>query len=568
MHHLYQTRKAMTDSMYLHAFKETRYFDRDSLFIRYAENGYMSVREELRHYYSDILVRMPPDERLKEVEKTTQTIRRLNHKSLFREIDYMKAIALSDSTTYLYNKQMAQLWIVAEQAKSRKDIEIELRTLSFIFQRLYMNQKYSETFSCALRIAQLLEETPESVYPEAPLLWFLLGEVYYNFRDYECAVPYLKRAVRDSVTLFYDRSNLRARNTLGVYYHNIGDLDESDRWFRSMLESPDMVKYRPMYDCIAITNLANNMTERGKYTEAKPLFEAALPVAINENDHTFASGITVKLGETYLLEGDLDKARIMIDSTITLINCFPKFNKHRYRNLYPLMSKYYAVLGDIRLSQTYIDSAMQAVNEYEKQFNSLYILRAEQELFEAENKLKEEKLRNREMTIRGNTVVLVILLLMLIVTIYLYRRKQEAYRQLVLRSKEWAENVRIIIPPERNQADVDDIAIMDAIRQLVEKEKIYRDPELTSDTLSKKLSVSRNAISKAINSTQHKNFNSFINEYRIRESIRLMTDPANDTFTIDAIASDSGFNSRETFYRAFKAQTGITPFQFRKNREL
>lgn len=566
MHHLYQTRKAMTDSMYLPAFNEIRYFDRDSLFTRYAENGYMSVREELRHYYSDILVRMPPDERLKEAEKATQFIRRLNNKSLFREIDYMHAIALSDSTTDLYNKQMAQLWSVADQAKSRKDIEMELRTLSFIFQRLYMNQKYSETFSCARRIADILENTPESIYQEAPLLWFLLGEAYYNFRDYERAVPYLKRAVRDSVTLFYDRSNLRARNTLGVYYRDIGDLDASDNWFRSMLISPDMVKYRPMYDCIAVTNLAYNMIIRGKHTEAKPLLEAALPVAIRENDLMFASGITVKLGEAYLSEGDLSKTRVMIDSTVYLLSHYPRTKGSRYRSLYPLISKYYAALGDMQLSQVYIDSAMLAVREHEKEFNALYILRAEQELFDTENKLKEEEFKRQRMIIRGSLISLVVLLLTLLVIIYLYRRKREAYRQLVLRSREWAENVKVI-PPERNKADVDDIAIMKAIEELVEKEEVYRDPELTSDSLARKLAVNRNTISKAINTTQQKKFNVFINEYRIRESIRLMADPANDTLTIDAIASDSGFNSRETFYRAFKAQTGITPAQFRKNRK-
>lgn len=565
MHHLYQTRKAMTDSLYVAAFKETRYFDRDSLFRRYAENGYLSVKEELRHFYSDILRRMSPAERLKEAEKTTQVIRRLSNKEVLHEIDYLHAVALSDSTADLFARRMGLLWKVADKAKKQDDREMELRSLSFIFDHLYMNQKYSEAFACGQRIEQLLDETPESVYPDAPLLWFMLGDAYYNFRDYERAIPYLKKAVRDSVSLFYDRSNLRARNTLGVYYRDIGDLDESDRWFRSMLESPDMVKYRPMYDCIAVTNLAHNMTARGQYAAAKPLYEAALPVAIRENDYTFATGITVKLGEFFLMEGDLENARIMIDSTLTLSNYFPKSRKHRHRSLFPLMSKYYAALGDTRLSQAYIDSAMQAVREYEKQYNALHILRAEQDLFEAEGKLKEAALKNQQRVILGSLSALIVLLCVLIVVVRLYRRKQEAYHQLVEHSRKWAEDVRQK-PVARSAADVDDMAIMDAILLLFEKEKLYRDPELSSDTLSQKLRVSRNAISKAINTTQHKKFNTFVNEYRISESIRLMTDPAHDLLTIDAIASESGFNSRETFYRAFKAQTGITPSQFRKNR--
>jgi len=196
----------------------------------------------------------------------------------------------------------------------------------------------------------------------------------------------------------------------------------------------------------------------------------------------------------------------------------------------------------------------------------LVILRAEQELFETEKALRKQQLFHQKIIIQLSVAALIVLAGTLLFILYLYRKKRMAYHQLVLRTQEWANRMEIVLPPKANEAETDDLALMETIGRLVEEEKIYCDPELNSELLAARMGVSRNAISKAINSTQQKNFAAFINDYRIREAIRLLSDPANDHLTTDAVATDSGFNSRETFYRAFKARTGITPTQFRKNR--
>lgn len=194
------------------------------------------------------------------------------------------------------------------------------------------------------------------------------------------------------------------------------------------------------------------------------------------------------------------------------------------------------------------------------------ILRAEQELFETEETLRKQQLLHQQVVIRLTVAALVLLVVTLLFILYLYRKKHAAYHQLVLRMQEWAAREKVAIPSKSPEAETDDLVLMEAIAGLMETEKIYCHLELNAETLAMRLGVSRNAISKAVNSTQQKNFSAFINDYRIREAILLLSDPANDRLTTDAIATDAGFNSRETFYRAFKARTGITPAQFRKNR--
>ena len=72
-------------------------------------------------------------------------------------------------------------------------------------------------------------------------------------------------------------------------------------------------------------------------------------------------------------------------------------------------------------------------------------------------------------------------------------------------------------------------------------------------------------LSRIINVALRKNFNDFINEYRIREIARKMQDPAYDGLTLLSIAYDAGFNSKSTFNRFFREMTGKSPAEY-KNR--
>lgn len=71
-------------------------------------------------------------------------------------------------------------------------------------------------------------------------------------------------------------------------------------------------------------------------------------------------------------------------------------------------------------------------------------------------------------------------------------------------------------------------------------------------------------LSKAINQGFGKNFNDFVNEYRISEVKDRLGKSDLDRMTLLGIALDSGFNSKATFNRAFKKYTGMTPNQYVK----
>jgi AraC-like DNA-binding protein len=101
------------------------------------------------------------------------------------------------------------------------------------------------------------------------------------------------------------------------------------------------------------------------------------------------------------------------------------------------------------------------------------------------------------------------------------------------------------------------------VLELVENEKQYQNPELTLKSMSKDLNVTTQTLSMVINQRSGKNFNSFINYFRIEQSKQLLHSKAFKNHTMAAIAFEVGFNSISSFNTAFKKQTGKTPVAFK-----
>lgn len=102
-----------------------------------------------------------------------------------------------------------------------------------------------------------------------------------------------------------------------------------------------------------------------------------------------------------------------------------------------------------------------------------------------------------------------------------------------------------------------------SLLHLMENEQLYLKPELTQQDVAARLWVSCRTLSRLLHDRSSKNFNGFINNYRVAEARRLLRDPAYRNLTIDAIGTRSGFNSRGVFYRMFKEVVGMSPARYR-----
>lgn len=93
----------------------------------------------------------------------------------------------------------------------------------------------------------------------------------------------------------------------------------------------------------------------------------------------------------------------------------------------------------------------------------------------------------------------------------------------------------------------------------------YRMPRLSIGRLAEELSVPEHRLRRLINqSLGFRNFSDFLNQHRIREACAKLRDPSSSRTPVLTIALDLGYGSVGAFNRAFKAQTGQTPTEYRK----
>ncbi len=95
-------------------------------------------------------------------------------------------------------------------------------------------------------------------------------------------------------------------------------------------------------------------------------------------------------------------------------------------------------------------------------------------------------------------------------------------------------------------------------------EQLYHDERMTISALSRHLSIHEYKLRQLINGELgYRNFNDFLNHYRINEVAEKLADPEHHETTVLTLALESGFRSLSSFNRAFKSMHGMTPTQYR-----
>ena len=117
------------------------------------------------------------------------------------------------------------------------------------------------------------------------------------------------------------------------------------------------------------------------------------------------------------------------------------------------------------------------------------------------------------------------------------------------------------LAPEKARQHLDDLV------QMVEREELYMNSELTLNDLAKKMGISAHNLSEVINTGLNQNFFEFINRFRVETVKADLIDPEKSHLNILSLAYDAGFNSKTAFNTIFKKHTGLTPSNYRKQNQ-
>ena len=113
--------------------------------------------------------------------------------------------------------------------------------------------------------------------------------------------------------------------------------------------------------------------------------------------------------------------------------------------------------------------------------------------------------------------------------------------------------------------DANDRKLVDALMRLMGDERIYRHDNISIGTLATKLGIPEYRLRRLINQRLgYRNFNVFLNNHRIEEAKAALSDPTQAEVPVITIAMDAGFQSLGPFNRVFKATTGVTPTEYRR----
>jgi len=125
------------------------------------------------------------------------------------------------------------------------------------------------------------------------------------------------------------------------------------------------------------------------------------------------------------------------------------------------------------------------------------------------------------------------------------------------------------VPQKAKEKKFDDelaTVLLEKLEKVMTENEIYKDPELKLSVLASKVGIPPYHLSALLNDHLELNFTSFINGYRIEQACRMLR--TDHRLTLESIGYEVGFNSKSTFFAAFKKHTGMTPLAYEKQPAL
>lgn len=420
-----------------------------------------------------------------------------------------------------------------------------LRLLSSLYGQINENAISLEYVWKALELSELIKNIDfiQGSYINISGRYFQLG-------NKDESLKYLYKAINIQRETENKALNTYMYNNLGVFYFET-NIDSSYFYFKKSLSCIENEE-----TSIQIASTYSNLADAAY---EKELYPEALNYALIALDFYKKNEIAGSIYNGYV---------ILINSLIKL---------KRYDEAIKYMTESLGVREDI-YNQRKSDEAAKLKIIYE-----VNELEAKNTILSKENDLQEEKLSKTKLILYFAITFIIFTILVIFFYIIQNSKLKKSYKKIVEESVKaiQAENEnddlkkklngnKIITKNSDNEMETEneDSKFFKRIINLLETKKLYVNSDFSLEILSKELNKNRVYISQTINKIGNKSFAALINEYRVVEAKKQLCSKNIELLTIEAIGSNSGFNSRSTFFRVFKDQTGVTPNFFMKNAEV
>ena len=366
---------------------------------------------------------------------------------------------------------------------------------------------------------------------------------------------------------------------VAMKHQHIKDIDSEIQAFRK-LNIPDSIIFKPYFQELCEAVLAYS---EGKHQQALDLLSHAEDVLPqNESFHSVARSLSMNKVFKYVVLLSLNRdaeALQELDHAEEIINEY--HINDAIAEILHIKQEYYATHGNAALAKEYELKYFKAKDEF---INHSKMLSAEQQQFlidfeEMGDQVKDLKAqkRIRDLVILGIGIFAVLAIGILL---FLWRNYQQTKQRNVLLFKKNQELLSLEAQVREHKSEVphepskyksspmDEPAkaeLLQQLQEIMESHQEVFEEGFTLDQLARLADSNRNYVSQVINEMMGCNFNTFVNEYRIKEACRRLSDTANfGGLTIEAVGQSVGFKSRTNFAATFKKFTGMTPAAYQR----
>ena len=437
----------------------------------------------------------------------------------------------------------------------------------------------AKSFGEALKLSEAHHDTTQQGKAHSAF-----GLVYTTIGDHNKALQHLKQAA----ALLSDLNNSESDIIVFSVYSNIAEIyadkiinrDSAFHYFELARQIVPESR-RNVADYLIESNSGVLLYNLGMRDSAFAHFKRASQHPLNAPFSGFNATMTANMGAYQLDKGNRKEATRLLEKALFYADSL---------KMYPLQYQILENLYRIDQQSGNIDAVIRRHAQMEQARNKIQkaetqnILARNQierdlivaeynfELLTIENEAQKQKIKSQfiRQTLIGSLLA-ASLVFMVILSIQ-YRSKTLAYRKLVSKNKEiramyteQLEAMQSIAHQNSEDQILEDhtaTLVLNRLEQMMKVERKFLDPEISVTNLAQELGITRHRFSGILSSRLKTNFNEYINNFRILEAQRLLSDVNHSNLTVKAVSEMCGFKSERTFYNAFKQVTGVTPSMY------
>ncbi|GGG34326.1 hypothetical protein GCM10011344_38860 [Dokdonia pacifica] len=449
-------------------------------------------------------------------------------------------------------------------------------------------------------------------------LYIYIGTVYYDYYDYEAAIENYIKARKLSESIDNKKSKYIILNNIALVKENIGKHDQALELHKecltykilkndtigiigTTLEIAESMRNNKMYDSatyyyktiidkayrnnttygdIITINEGVNLFFKKKYLEAESLLlKGYSQIDLNQESQKYYILATHYLGKIQLAHyNNAEKATTYftkVDSLVSKTNAVVPSTIEAYE----FLMTYYDKKGD-RQKQLEIIKKLYELRTTisSRNLNTVDMLHSE---FDTPQLLKKKELLIKQLegkasTLATRSVYLVIFIIFLIALFILQFNRHKIYRERFnsIISKLDNKEIKSTLnhdtsnTPKLLLEGIDDTTITAILHKLdqFEKKEGFLQKDITLAILAKKCATNTKYLPKIIHIHKDKSFVNYINSLRIDYILKeLRENTILQKYTVKTISEEAGFNTAESFARAFKNKTGIRPSYYIRN---